>query len=65
MRPITEDLAALVVRVRDDHGPVEEEGGGLVFADKFQRVIGEEIIRVMNRLRGITRAVFTDGHDDV
>jgi hypothetical protein len=48
MRAIAEAAAALVVRVRDDHGPVEEETACLVLADKLERVIGEEIIRVMN-----------------
>ena len=65
MGTIPEDLAALVVRVRNDHGPVEEKSCRFVFTDELQRVIGEEIVRVMNRLRGITCAVFTDGHDDV
>ena len=65
MRAIAEEARALVVRVRDDHAPVEEEGCAFVFADEFQGIIGKEIIRVVNGFGRITGTIFTGRHDDV
>ena len=65
MRAIAKDLAALVVGVGNDHRPVEKERLCLVVCDELEAFVREQIVRVMNRLRGITGAMLTHWHDDV
>ncbi len=62
---ITEDASALVVGVGDDHAPVEEKGAVLVFGDKLEAFIGEQVVRVVNGLGGVAGAEFAHGDDDV
>ena len=65
MRAVFEVAISLVVGVRDDRAPIEEEGAGLMLGDELEGFVGEEIIGIEQTVAGVTAAVVADGGDVV
>ena len=65
VRSIAERTSPFIVRVRNNHAPIQKERSLLVLAHKPKRIIRKKVVGKLLRLRRVARTTFANRRDNI